>query len=105
MVSAARVAAERTFRSLRNRNYRLYWCGQVVSLIRTRHEIQRVAWADSGVGGTAIIDNQTVVWFDPQRRRGAVVLTSGRNGQRLYLDVLDLLDPESPVAAYLRQLY
>lgn len=40
--------------------------GQVISLIRTRHEFQRVAWADSGVGGTAIIDNQTVVWFDRQ---------------------------------------
>lgn len=38
--------------------------GRVVSLIRTRHEIQRVAWADSGVGGTAVIDNQTLVWFD-----------------------------------------
>ncbi len=38
--------------------------GRVASLIRTRHAIQRVAWADSGVGGTAALDNQTVVWFD-----------------------------------------
>ncbi len=41
MVSAVRVAAERTFRSLRNRNYRLYWCGQVVSLSGTW--MQRIA--------------------------------------------------------------
>lgn len=41
MASAARVAAERTFRSLRNRNYRLYWCGQVVSLSGTW--MQRIA--------------------------------------------------------------
>ncbi len=41
VVSAARVAAERTFRSLRNRNYRLYWCGQVVSLSGTW--MQRIA--------------------------------------------------------------
>lgn len=38
--------------------------GRVISLIRTRHEIQRVAWSDTGVGGTAAIDGQTVVWFD-----------------------------------------
>ena len=41
MLSAARIAAERTFRSLRNRNYRLYWCGQVVSLSGTW--MQRIA--------------------------------------------------------------
>ncbi len=43
MVDAARTAAERTFRSLRNRNYRLYWCGQVVSLSGTW--MQRIAQA------------------------------------------------------------
>jgi CubicO group peptidase (beta-lactamase class C family) len=46
---------------------------------------------------------RTVVYFDPRRRRGVVVLTSGTNGRRLYLDVLDLVDPGSPVTAYLRQ--
>jgi CubicO group peptidase (beta-lactamase class C family) len=46
---------------------------------------------------------RTVAYFDPLRRRGVVVLTSGANGQRLYLDVLDLVDPGSPVTAYLRQ--
>lgn len=46
---------------------------------------------------------RTLVYFEPQRRRGAVVLTSGRNGQRLLLDVLDVVDPASPVAAFLRQ--
>jgi hypothetical protein len=45
---------------------------------------------------------RTVVYFEPQRRRGVVVLTSGRNGQRLFLDVLDILDPGSPVTAFLR---
>jgi hypothetical protein len=38
--------------------------GRVVSLIRTRHDFQRVAWADVGVAGAAVIDNQTLVWFD-----------------------------------------
>jgi CubicO group peptidase (beta-lactamase class C family) len=46
---------------------------------------------------------RTLAYFDAKRRRGVVVLTSGTNGQRLYLDVLDLVDPGSPVAAYLRQ--
>jgi hypothetical protein len=45
---------------------------------------------------------RTVVYFEPLRRRGVVVLTSGRNGQRLFLDVLDILDPGSPVTAFLR---
>ena len=43
MAGAVRVAAERTFRSLQNRNYRLYWCGQVVSLSGTW--MQRIAQA------------------------------------------------------------
>jgi CubicO group peptidase (beta-lactamase class C family) len=46
---------------------------------------------------------QTVAYLDLRRRRGVVVLTSGTNGKRLYLDVLDLVDPGSPVIAYLRQ--
>ena len=46
---------------------------------------------------------RTLVYFDPQKRRGVVVLTSGRNGQRLLLDVLDVVDAASPVAAFLRQ--
>lgn len=43
MVSAVRTAAGRTFHSLRNRNYRLYWIGQVVSLSGTW--MQRIAQA------------------------------------------------------------
>ena len=46
---------------------------------------------------------RTLVYFDPTRKRGVVVLTSGQNGQRLFLDVLDVVDPASPVAAFLRQ--
>jgi len=38
--------------------------GRVVSLIRTRHAIQRVAWADTGVAGTAAFDDRTLIWFD-----------------------------------------
>ena len=46
---------------------------------------------------------RTLVYFDPRTRRGVVVLTSGRNGQRLLLDVLDVIEPGSPVTAFLRQ--
>jgi CubicO group peptidase (beta-lactamase class C family) len=46
---------------------------------------------------------RTLVYFDPKTRRGVVVLTSGRNGQRLLLDVLDVVEPGSPVTAFLRQ--
>ncbi|HMG11866.1 MAG TPA: serine hydrolase domain-containing protein [Gemmatimonadaceae bacterium] len=45
----------------------------------------------------------TLVYFEPQARRGVIVLTSGRNGQRLLLDVLDVVEPASPIAAFLRQ--
>jgi hypothetical protein len=45
---------------------------------------------------------RTLVYFDPQQKRGAVVLTSGRNGQRLLLDVVDVIEPGSPLAAFLR---
>lgn len=38
--------------------------GRVIALIRTRHGIQRVAWADTGVGGAAAIDDRTLIWFD-----------------------------------------
>lgn len=43
MVERVRVAFARTFRSLQNRNYRLYWCGQVVSMSGTW--MQRIAQA------------------------------------------------------------
>ncbi len=46
---------------------------------------------------------RTLVYFDPTRWRGVVVLTSGQGGQRLMLDIADLVDPGSPVAAFLRQ--
>lgn len=44
MGGAARAAATRTFRSLRNRNYRLYWCGQVVSLSGTWMQRIALSW-------------------------------------------------------------
>jgi CubicO group peptidase (beta-lactamase class C family) len=47
---------------------------------------------------------RTVAYFDPRRRHGAVVLTSGDKGLQLVMDVLDLLDPGSPVTAFVRQL-
>jgi CubicO group peptidase (beta-lactamase class C family) len=46
---------------------------------------------------------RTVAYFDPARRRGVVVLTSGTNGARLYADVAALLDPGAPIVAYLAQ--
>jgi CubicO group peptidase (beta-lactamase class C family) len=45
---------------------------------------------------------RTLVYFDPQKRDGLVVLTSGRNGQRLLLDVVEVVEPGSPLAAFLR---
>ena len=47
---------------------------------------------------------RTIAYFDPQRGHGVVVLTSGDKGQQLMLDVLDLVDPGSAAAAFLRQL-
>jgi CubicO group peptidase (beta-lactamase class C family) len=44
---------------------------------------------------------RTVAYFEPARRRGVVVLTSGSNGARLYADVAALLDPGAPTVAYL----
>jgi CubicO group peptidase (beta-lactamase class C family) len=44
---------------------------------------------------------RTVAYFDPQRRRGVVVFTSGENGVRLYRDVLAMLDPGTPILAFL----
>lgn len=44
MIAATRQAINRTFRSLRNRNYRLYWCGQVVSLSGTWMQRIALAW-------------------------------------------------------------
>ena len=46
---------------------------------------------------------RTLAYFEPGQRRGAIVLTSGRNGQRLLLDVLEVVEPGSPLAAFLRQ--
>jgi len=45
---------------------------------------------------------RAVSYLSPVRRSGVLVLTSGSNGLPLYLDVLDLVDPRSPVAAFLR---
>jgi hypothetical protein len=44
---------------------------------------------------------RTVAYFDPARRRGVVVLTSGSNGARLYAEVAALLDPGAPIVAFL----
>jgi len=44
---------------------------------------------------------RTVAYFEPARRRGVVVFTSGSNGVRLYADVAALLDPGAPIVAYL----
>jgi CubicO group peptidase (beta-lactamase class C family) len=45
---------------------------------------------------------RTLAYFDPARRRGIVVLTSGAEGERLYRDIAVLMDPGSRMAAYLR---
>ena len=47
---------------------------------------------------------RTVAYFDPRRRHGAVVFTSGDKGQQLFMDVLDVVDPGSPVTAFIRQV-
>ncbi len=44
---------------------------------------------------------RTLAYFDPKRRRGVVILTSGADGGRLYRDVVAIMDPGSSVAAYL----
>lgn len=44
---------------------------------------------------------RTVAYFDPARKRGVVVFTSGENGVRLYTDVLRILDRGAPVVEYL----
>ena len=44
MPGVARTAALRTFRSLRNWNYRLFWCGQVVSLTGTWMQRIALSW-------------------------------------------------------------
>lgn len=44
---------------------------------------------------------RTLAYFDPRRRRGVVILTSGAEGGRLYRDVAAIMDPGSTVSAYL----
>jgi CubicO group peptidase (beta-lactamase class C family) len=44
---------------------------------------------------------RTLAYFDPRRRRGVVILTSGADGGRLYRDVAVIMDPGSSVSAYL----
>ncbi len=44
---------------------------------------------------------RTLAYFDPARRRGVVILTSGAGGERLYRDIAVLMDPGSRVAGYL----
>lgn len=44
---------------------------------------------------------RTLAYFDPRRRRGIVILTSGAEGGRLYRDVAAIMDPGSLVSIYL----
>jgi hypothetical protein len=44
---------------------------------------------------------RTLAYFDPGRQRGVVILTSGERGEQLYRDVAALMDPGSPITAYL----
>lgn len=44
--------------------------GRVISLIRTRHAIQRVAWADTGDGGAIACDDRTIAWLDRKLQFG-----------------------------------
>lgn len=44
---------------------------------------------------------RTLAYFDPRRRRGVVILTSGDEGERLYRDIAALMDPGSPITLYL----
>jgi len=38
--------------------------GQIQALTRTRHSVQRLAWADTGDAGAAILDENVIGWFD-----------------------------------------
>lgn len=38
--------------------------GQVQALTRTRHAVKRLAWADTGTAGVALLDDNFVGWFD-----------------------------------------
>lgn len=53
---------------------------------------RRIAIHEGGDPGVS-----TMAYFDPDRREGAVVFVSGEGGTPLILDVLDLIDPASPV--------
>lgn len=44
----------------------------------------------------------TTAYFDPRRRRGLVILTSGARGNRVLHGVATLVDPGAPVVAFLR---
>ena len=78
----------------RGLNFALGW----IRLDYERGPIMAFLGLNDRIGG----GERTLVYFDPQKRSGVVVLTSGRNGQRLLLDVVDIAEPGSPVAAFLR---
>ncbi len=44
---------------------------------------------------------RTLAYFDPARRRGVVILTSGAEGERLYREIVAVMDPASQFARYL----
>lgn len=58
---------------------------------------RRIAIHEGGDPGVS-----TMAYFDPDRRDGAVVFISGEGGTPLILDVLDIIDPQSPVLAAFR---
>jgi hypothetical protein len=44
---------------------------------------------------------RTLAYFDAQRRRGVVILTSGAEGEPLYREIAALIDPGSRASTYL----
>jgi hypothetical protein len=63
-VKLARETGEILLADMSGGLYLLDRRGRVQALIRTRHELQRIAWADTGTAGVAAFDDQTVAWFD-----------------------------------------
>jgi len=78
----------------RGLNFALGW----IRLDYERGPIMAFLGMNDRIGGA----ERTLVYFDPLQRSGVVVLTSGRNGQRLLLDVVDIVEPGSRLAAFLR---
>ena len=43
-----------------------------------------------------------VVYYYPQQNRGVVILTSGRNGDAVFSDLIDIVDANWPLRALFR---